>query len=69
MHFKDDASRTVLRDMIQSLADQMHARGDSWLLKDCTVRKDSWYNRHRHGNMVEKKEKLEKKQACEVQGI
>ena len=36
----------------------MHERGDKWLLKDCTKRDDSWYNRHKRTEkkLDEKKE-------------
>ena len=52
-----------LREMIQSLAEKMHERKDPWILKDCTAREDSWYNRHlRAGNKQteEKKERSER---------
>ena len=47
----------------------MHARGDPWVLKDCTSREDSWYHRHlkqqqkkkEKESAEEKKETVEKK--------
>ena len=63
MNFNAPDSRKELRQLIASLAEKMHQRGDAWVLKDCTSREDSWYNRHlrqkKHGE--EKKELLEKK--------
>lgn len=38
--------RTQLRELIRTLGEKMRERGDQWLLKDCTTREDSWYNRH-----------------------
>ena len=38
--------RTQLRELIRTLGEKMRERGDAWLLKDCTTREDSWYNRH-----------------------
>lgn len=45
MNFNSPEKKEELRELIHRLADKMHGRGDEWLLKDCTVREDSWYNR------------------------
>lgn len=45
MNFNSPEKKEELRELIHRLADKMHERGDEWLLKDCTVREDSWYNR------------------------
>ena len=46
MNFHSAEKKAELRELIKRLADKMHERGDEWLLKDCTTREDSWYNRH-----------------------
>lgn len=46
MSFHSAEKKAELRELIKRLADKMHERGDEWLLKDCTTREDSWYNRH-----------------------
>ena len=46
MNFHSAKKKAELRELIKRLADKMHERGDEWLLKDCTTREDSWYNRH-----------------------
>ena len=46
MSFHSTEKKAELRELIKRLADKMHERGDEWLLKDCTTREDSWYNRH-----------------------
>ena len=59
MNFNSPEKKEELRDLIHRLADKMHERGDEWLLKDCTVREDSWYNRHLRKVSGESKEKKE----------
>ena len=59
MNFNSPEKKEELRDLIHRLADKMHERGDEWLLKDCTVREDSWYNRHLRKVSRESKEKKE----------
>lgn len=70
MNFNSPEKKEELRELIRRLADKMHGRGDEWLLKDCTVREDSWYNRHLRRvskDVQEKKEMLPKKSAdCSV---
>ena len=46
MNLNTDEGREQLRVLIRSLGEKMRERGDAWLLKDCTTREDSWYNRH-----------------------
>ena len=46
MNLNTDEGREQLRALIRSLGEKMRGRGDAWLLKDCTTREDSWYNRH-----------------------
>lgn len=46
MNLNTEEGREQLRALIRSLGEKMRERGDAWLLKDCTTRKDSWYNRH-----------------------
>ena len=47
MNFSSKENKMKLKEMIKQLANKMHERGDKWLLKDCTKRDDSWYNRHK----------------------
>ena len=69
MNFAREESRKELRSLIAGLAEKMHARGDPWVLKDCTSREDSWYHRHlkqqqkkkEKDSAEEKKETVEKK--------
>ena len=63
MNFKTDEGKKELRDLIKTLAEKMHARGDKWLLKDSTNREDSWYNRHLRPKNKEKKEKVNEKES------
>lgn len=58
MNLNTDEGREQLRALIRSLGEKMRERGDAWLLKDCTTREDSWYNRHI---------KLQKKKEAELQ--
>lgn len=58
MNLNTDEGREQLRVLIRSLGEKMRERGDAWLLKDCTTREDSWYNRHI---------KLQKKKEAELQ--
>ena len=58
MNLNTDEGREQLRVLIRSLGVKMRERGDAWLLKDCTTREDSWYNRHI---------KLQKKKEAELQ--
>lgn len=58
MNLNTDEGREQLRALIRSLGEKMRGRGDAWLLKDCTTREDSWYNRHI---------KLQKKKEAELQ--
>ena len=58
MNINTDEGREQLRVLIRSLGEKMRERGDAWLLKDCTTREDSWYNRHI---------KLQKKKEAELQ--
>ena len=59
MNFNSPEKKEELRELIHRLADKMHERGDEWLLKDCTVREDSWYNRHLRKVSKESQEKKE----------
>lgn len=58
MNLNTDEGREQLRVLIRSLGEKMRERDDAWLLKDCTTREDSWYNRHI---------KLQKKKEAELQ--
>ena len=58
MNLNTDEGREQLRVLIRSLGEKRRERGDAWLLKDCTTREDSWYNRHI---------KLQKKKEAELQ--
>ena len=59
MNFNNKEDKDKLRKLIAVLAEKMHGIEDPWLLKDCTARSDSWYNRHNKTKekMEEKKEK------------
>ena len=59
MNFNSPEKKEELRELIHRLADKMHERGDEWLLKDCTAREDSWYNRHLRKVSKESQEKKE----------
>ena len=65
MNFSTDEAKQELRGLIASLATKMHERGDKWLLKDCTIREDSWYHRHSRPKNKEKKEKVNEKNSGE----
>ena len=66
MNLNTDEGREQLRVLIRSLGEKMRERGDAWLLKDCTTREDSWYNRHI--KLQKKKEaELQKKKEAELQ--
>ena len=58
--------RTQLRELIRTLGEKMRERGDAWLLKDCTTREDSWYNRHLKQLKTEKEKEAVKKEVSPV---
>ena len=51
MGLKTRSEKEAVRELISRVEKVMREREGEWLIKDCTLRRDSWYRRHRHSSV------------------